>query len=53
MLVSVGAGPAADAVHIAGVRRIEEDEPGDVAVVFLTVGTNGLGPAEEGLIAQI
>ena len=32
--VAVFRSPAADAVQVAGTRRVEEDGPGDVAVVF-------------------
>ena len=52
-LVSVGAAPAADAVHVAGHRGIEEDQPRDVAAVLLTVCADGLGAAKEGLIAEV
>ncbi len=52
-LVAVGAGPAADAVHVAGHGGIEEDQPRDVAAVLLTVCTDGLGAAKECLIAEV
>ncbi len=52
-LVSVGAGPAADAVHVAGLRRVKEDQPRDIAVVFLTVLADLLRPVEERLVPEV
>ena len=52
-LVAIGSGPAAHAVQVAGHRGIEQDEPRNVAVVFLTVGADHLRAAEERLIAEV
>ena len=49
VLVAVLTGPAAHAVHIAG----KQDQPGNVALIFDTILADGLGAAEEGLIAQV
>ena len=40
-------------MHVAGIRRIEQDQPRNVAVIFLTVGTRSLGAAQERLVAQV
>ncbi len=52
-LVAVRAGPAAYAVHVAGHGRIKEDQPRNIAVVFLSVLTDHLGAAEKRLIAEV
>ncbi len=51
--MAIGAGPTSDAVHITCHGGIEQNQPRDVAVVFLTVGADGLGTAQECLVAQI
>mgnify|MGYP000382244779 FL=1 len=53
ILVTVFTGPAAHAVHIAGGSGIEQDQPGDVALILHAVLADGLGAAEESLVAQI
>ena len=53
VLVAVLACPAAHAVHIAGRGGVEQNQPGDVALVLDAVLANGLGAAEEGFVAQI
>ena len=53
VLVAILACPAAHAVHIAGGSGVEQDQPGDVALVLHTVLADGLGAAEESLVAQI
>ena len=51
--MAIGSGPAAYAVHVAGHGGIKQDQPRDVAAVFLTVCADGLGAAKEGLIAKV
>ena len=53
VLVAVLTGPAAHAVHIAGRGGVKQDQPGNVALIFDTILADGLGTAEEGLIAQV
>ena len=53
VLVAILTGPAAHAVHIAGRGGVEQDQPGNVALIFDTILADGLGTAEEGLIAQV
>ena len=53
ILVPVSSGPAACAVHIAGVCRIKEDEPGNVAAVLLAVCANEFCSPEECLIPKV
>ena len=53
ILVTVFTGPAAHAVHIAGGSGVEQDQPGDVALILHAVLADGLGAAEESLVAQI
>ena len=53
VLVAVLTGPAAHAVHIAGRGGVKQDQPGNVALIFDTILADGLGAAEEGLIAQV
>ena len=53
VLVAVLAGPAAHAVHVAGGGGVEQDQPGDVALVLDAVLADGLGAAEEGFVPQI
>ena len=53
VLVAVLACPAAHAVHIAGRGGVEQDQPGDIALVLDAVLADGLGSAEEGFVAQI
>ena len=53
ILVTVFTGPAAHAVHIAGGSGVEQDQPGDVALVLDTVLTDHLSAAEEGFVPQI
>ena len=40
-------------MHIAGRGGVEQDQPGNVALIFDTILADGLGTAEEGLIAQV
>ena len=51
--MAVLTGPAAHAVHIAGRGGVKQDQPGNVALIFDTILADGLGTAEEGLIAQV
>ena len=53
VLVAVLAGPAAHAVHVAGGGGVEQDQPGNVALVLHAVLADHLGAAEESFIAQI
>ena len=53
VLVAILASPAAHAMHIAGRSGVEQDQPGDVALVLHAVFADGLGAAEESLVAQI
>ena len=53
VLVAVLTGPAAHAVHVAGRGGVKQDQPGNVALIFDTILADGLGAAEEGLIAQV
>ena len=53
VLVAVLAGPAAHAVHVAGGGGVEQDQPGDVALVLDAVLADGLGATEEGLVTQV
>ena len=53
VLVAVLTCPAANAVHIAGRGGVEQDQPGDIALVLDAVLADGLGAAEEGFVAQI
>ena len=53
VLVTIGAGPAALAVHIAGRGRVKQDEHGHIAVVFLPVRMDLLGAAEKHFVADI
>ena len=53
VLVAVLACPAAHAVHIAGRGGVEQNQPGDVALVFDAVLADHLSAAEEGFVAQI
>ena len=51
--MAIGSGPAAYAVHVAGHGGIKQNQPRDVAAVFLTVCADGLGAAKESLIAEV
>ncbi len=46
-LVAVLCRPAARAMQVAGGGGVEQDGPGNVALVFLAVLADGLGAAEE------
>ena len=50
LLVAVLRRPAARAAHIAGARRVHEDDPRDVAVVFFGVRPRLLEAAEAALV---
>ena len=50
LLVAVLRRPAARAAHIAGARRVHEDDPRDVAVVFFGVHPRLLEAAEAALV---
>ena len=51
--VPVVCGPAAHAVLVAGARGIEEDDPGNVALLPLGVGRGGAQSTERGLVAPV
>lgn len=53
VLVTICAGPAAGAVHVACRGRVKQNQPRNVAVILLAVFANLLGAAEECLKAQI
>ena len=53
VLCAISAGPAADAVHVAGRRGIKQNQPRDVAVILLAVRANFLCAAVECLIAKV
>ena len=53
VLMAVLTGPAAHAVHVAGAGGVEQDQPGDVALVLDAVLADHLGAAEESLVAQV
>ena len=53
VFMAVGAGPAADAVHVTGGGRVEKDQPRNVAVVDRTVLADHFGAAEKGLETKI
>ena len=52
-LISIGSGPAAGAVHVAGIGRVKQDQPRNIAVVLFPVCTDHLGTAEKGLVAKV
>lgn len=51
--MTIFSGPAADAVHVAGTGGVEQDGPGNVAMVFLLAGLPGLQAVEPGFKAQV
>ena len=53
VLVAVLAGPAAHAMHVAGRGGVEQDQPGNVALVLYAVLADHLGASEESFVAQI
>ena len=52
-LVSILGRPAASAVQVAGGGRIHQDQPRDIAAVFLTVCADGLGSVDHRLKHQV
>ena len=53
VLMAVGAGPAALAMHVAGGGRVKQDQPRDIAVIFLSVLADHFCTAEKRLIAKV
>ena len=53
VFVAVLARPAPHAVHIASRSGVEQDQPRNVALILHAVLADGLGAAEESLVAQI
>ena len=53
VVMAVFSGPAAGAAHVAGGGGIHQDQPGDVAVVFLAHFADGFGAAESSFEAQV
>ena len=53
VLVAILASPAAHAMHVAGRSGVEQNQPRNVALILHAVLADGLGAAEESLVAQI
>mgnify|MGYP000102119809 CR=1 FL=1 len=53
ILVAVLTCPAADTVHVAGRGGVKQDQPRYIALVLDAVLADGLGAAEESLVAEV